>query len=381
MSTEPSPADTNEIRFLRAFWAALFDEKTYDVARNPPLWLGFLLGIPIPVLTFAAGADNWLKLMTLPAPFFWALILGAAGRVGLRAQQESERLEGEVREAHETLGEEVVKRRALEDEAEGLISELKLAQAIQRTLLPASIQRPDCEAVARCIPTRYIGGDYVHSNVVQDRWLYLVVLDVSGHGISAAMVVARLHGMVRRLTLTRQRPVQMLQRLNTAANSLLRHTYFFLTAVVARIDLVNGELDYATAGHPAQLLLRQNGGVETLRTRNRLLGMDDDVIARDEPSKRVILQPGDSVVFFTDGLFEVLKDGEGEILGEEGLQARIAGLGQLTPQLLIGEVLQDLAEYQGSSEFEDDVTLLVARYLGRDGQGPAGEGPDDAAEL
>ncbi len=370
MSSEPSPSDTSELRFLRAFWAALFDEKTYDVARNPPIWLGFLLGIPIPVLTFAAGADNWLKLLTLPAPFFWALILGAAGRVGLRAQQESERLEGEVRAAHATLGAEVVKRQALEHEAEGLISELKLAQAIQRTLLPASIQRPDCEAVARCIPTRYIGGDYVHSNVVQDRWLYLVVLDVSGHGISAAMVVARLHGMVRRLTLTRQRPVQMLQRLNTAANSLLQHTYFVLTAVVARIDLRNGELDYATAGHPAQLLLRQDGGVETLRTRNRLLGMDDDVIARDEPSKRVILQPGDSVVLFTDGLFEVLKDGKGEILGEE----RIAGLGQLTPQLLIGEVLQDLAEYQGSSEFEDDVTLLVARYLGRDGEGPAGEG-------
>ena len=72
-------------------------------------------------------------------------------------------------------------------------------------------------------------------------------------------------------------------------------------------------------------------------------------------------------MFFTDGLYEVLKDGEGEILGEEGLQDRIAGLGQLTPQLLIGEVLQDLAEYQGRSEFEDDVTLLVARYLGRDG--------------
>ncbi len=366
MSTESPAPENHETRFLRAFWSALFDEKTYDVANNPPLWLGFLLGIPIPLLTFAADADTWLKLITLPAPFFWALILGAAGRVGLLAQQESDRLEGAVREAQETLGEEVEKRQALETEKEGVVSELKLAQAIQATLLPPSIHRQDCEAVARIIPTRYIGGDYVHCNVVRDRWLYLVVLDVSGHGISAAMVVARLHGMVRRLTLTRQRPVQMLERINDAAMRLLQHTYFFLTAVVARIDLQNGELDYATAGHPAQLLLRQDGGIETLRTPNRLLGMDQDVIARGTPSKRVMLQPGDSVVFFTDGLFELLKDGAGEMLGEEGLQERIAGLGQLSPQLLIGEVLQDLAEYQGRSEFEDDVTLLVARYLGRD---------------
>ena len=370
MSTDSPAAQPSVRHFLRAFGKALFDEKTYDLARNPPVWIGFILGIPIPVLTFAANADTWLKLVTLPAPLFWALILGAAGRIGMLAQSQSAQLRVEVREAHVTLDEEVGKRQALETEKDSLISELKLAQAIQATLLPPTIHRPDCEVVSHCIPTRYIGGDYIHSNVVKDRWLYLVLLDVSGHGISAAMVVARLHGMVRRLTLLAYTPVDMLQRLNTAALGLLRHTYFFLTAVVARIDLQNGELDYATAGHPAQLLLRESGSVELLRTRNRLLGMDDDVIARDQPSKRVMLEPGDSVVLFTDGLFELLKDGSGAMLGEEGLHHRIAGHGTLNPQLLIGEVLQDLSEYQGSSEFEDDLSIMVARYLGREPEGP-----------
>ncbi len=367
MSAKPPPSTASKMRFLQAFWSALRDEETYDLRKNPSLWIGFVLAVPIPMLTFFAGAPGWLKLATLPAPFFWALIIGATGRVGIEAHEESLRLEGEVSVAHETLGEEVVKRQALEVEQKEVVSELKLAQAIQATLLPESISRPDCEAVARCIPTRYIGGDYVHCQVVAGKWLYLVLLDVSGHGISAAMVVARLHGMVRRLTLTKQSPVQMLQRLNTAAGELLQHTYFFLTAVVARIDLENGELEYATAGHPAQLLLRKNGSIEELRTRNRLLGMDDDILARDLPSKRVMLQPGDSVVLFSDGLFELLKDGEGDVLGEDGLRDRIAGLGELPPPLLIGEVLQDLAQYQGSSGFDDDVSILVARYLGRDG--------------
>lgn len=359
------------VRFVRDLLRALVDEKTYDVRRNPSLSLGFLLAIPIPLLTWMADADTWLKLLTLPAPVLWGALLGAAGRVGMLAQERSavlerevHRAEGEKQAAVVNLVEETDRRVALETEKDELVSELKLAQAIQATLLPPPIQRPNVECVARVIPTRYIGGDYVHTSVIGDRWLYMVLLDVSGHGISAAMVVSRLHGMVRRLTLTKQRPVQMLQRLNQAAQRLLQHTYFFLTAVVARIDLANGELDYATAGHPAQILLRRGGDVELLRTRNRLLGMDDDIISPVQPSKRAMLQPGDSVVFFTDGLFEVLQDGKGDVLGEDGLRERIEGLGEIGPSMLIGEVLQELAEYQGSSEFDDDVTMLVARYLG-----------------
>lgn len=373
MAAQPTRPWMSGIRFVRALLAALADEKTYDIRRNPSLGLGFVLAIPIPVLTWMGDADLWLQLLSLPAPVVWGALLGAAGRVGMLAQQRSEelaeemtRVQGAREEAESHLVEEADRRRALEVEKEDIVSELKLAQAIQATLLPPPIQRPNVECVARSIPTRYIGGDYVHCNVIEDRWLYMVLLDVSGHGISAAMVVARLHGMVRRLTLTKQRPLQMLERLNQASQRLLRHTYFFLTAVTARIDLHTGELDYATAGHPAQLLLREDGSVEELRTRNRLLGMDDDIISRVEPSKRAMLQPGDSVVFFSDGLIEVLKDGRGDVLGEDGLRGRIEGLSGVGPSMLIGEVLQELSEYQGSSEFEDDVTMLVARYLGND---------------
>jgi len=380
MPSSSTPSRFPGARFVKALIRALGDEATYDVRRNPSLWLGFVLAIPIPALTWAAGASLWLRLLTLPAPVVWGALLGAAGRIGILAQERSARLEAEVhrvedakRETEEHLEEETAQRKTLQHEKEDLVSELKLAQAIQATLIPPPIQRPDVEVVTQMVPTRYIGGDYIHANVVDDRWLYLVLLDVSGHGISAAMVVARLHGMVRRLTLTKQRPVQMLQRLNQAAQQLLRHTYFFLTAVTASLDLQTGELNYATAGHPPQILLRADGSLEELRTRNRLLGMDDDIISRSEPSKRILLNPGDSVVFFTDGLFEVLKDGDGEVLGEEGLRDRIQGLGSLPPTLLVGEVLQDLANYQGSSTFDDDVTMLVARYLGADAKASANE--------
>jgi sigma-B regulation protein RsbU (phosphoserine phosphatase) len=367
---EPGPQVVSR-RFLRAFLRALTDEATYDIRANPSLWLGFLLAIPIPLLAFTADADTWLKLFSLPAPVTWAIVLGAAGRVGILAQQESRRLAGameqarsEAQTAQESLGRERTRRRELESERAEVISELKLAQAVQATLLPAPIQRPEVEVVVRAIPTRYIGGDYAHAIVLEGRWLYLILFDVSGHGISAALVVARLHGLVRRLTLTKKSPETILERLNTAAQTLLAHTYFFMTAVVMRLDLQSGTLEYCTAGHPAQVLLRRNDGMETLRTPNRLMGVDPDIFDAERPVDRVQLEPGDTIVLFTDGLFEVLKGGEGEVLGEQGLYDRLRGTGALAPSLLVGEVLQELSEFQGSSEFDDDVTLVAARWNG-----------------
>ena len=187
---------------------------------------------------------------------------------------------------------------------------------------------------------------------------------MSGHGVAAALVVARIHGLVRRLTLTKKRPEAFLERLNRAVGQIFKETYFFLTFGVFRIDLHTGELEYATGGHPSQILLTHDGEIRELRTPNRLLGMDDDIFSPNRPSQRLQLRPGDSIVLFTDGLFEILSDEQGEMLGEGGLHDRIRSIGSLSPSLLIGEVLQDLAEYSGRSEFEDDMTLVAARFEG-----------------
>ena len=147
--------------------------------------------------------------------------------------------------------------------------------------------------------------------------------------------------------------------------AILKHTYFFMTFGVFRLDLETGQLRYATAGHCPQVLLKRDGELVELQTRNRLLGMDPDVFDGERPSARVQLEPGDTLVLFTDGLFEIPSPDNGEILGEEGLHERLRSLNGLDPQLLAGEVLQELADFQGRSTFEDDVSLMVATYRGR----------------
>jgi serine phosphatase RsbU (regulator of sigma subunit) len=374
--------------FLRAFVRALTDEGTFDLGKNPSLWLGFVLAIPIPVLMFTLHAPLWIRLVAIFAPLAWAVIMGAAGRVGILAQQEQDRLAGEMRraradaeiaqvtlaEAEEALDIEVARRQDLEKRQKAVLNELKLAQAVQSTLVPANVVRPEVEVAVRQIPSSYVGGDYLHANVVDGRWLYLIVADVSGHGVSAALVVARLHGLIRRITLEKQMPEPMLDAIHKAALHIFQHTYFFLTIGVFRLDLVDGTLEYATAGHPGQVLLRADGTLEILRTPNRLLGMDDDVFDPERPSDRTRLRPGDALVLFTDGLFEILSGGDGAVLGESGLRQRIAGVAGLAPTLMAGEILQELADFQGRSKFEDDVSLIVARF-----QKPLQPSPSEAS--
>ncbi len=357
--------------YLRAWVAALTDERTYDVRQNPSLWLGFLLAIPIPVLTFAAEADVWLKLLTLLSPITWAILLGATGAVTQRLIDQRNELrnvvesaESDARIAREDLDVERELREALEREREQDRAELKLAQSVQETIESKNIHREDCEVVIHSLPSKFVGGDYVHVNVIEGRWLYLCVADVAGHGIAAALVVARIHGLVRRLTLTRKRPEPFLERINRATLQIFKDTYFFMTVAIFRVDLRTGELEYATAGHPTQVLLHEDGTHEDLRTNNRLLGMDADIFDKREPTKRAQLRPGDTLVLFTDGLFEILEDGKGEVLGEGGLHRRLQRVGTVAPGLLVGEVLQDIAEFQGHSHFEDDVTLVAARWNG-----------------
>ncbi len=387
VAEEGAPPGTRRrlrLQFLRALLRALSDDQTYDLRRNPSLGVGFLMAIPIPVIAWAAGSPAWLMCLSLPAPLFWAVVVGAAGRVGMKAVEQTERLRHEIEKtrvqalaAQETyevaLDEEVQRRRALEVREQEVLSELKLAETVHRTLVPASLQREDVEVAVRHIPTEFVGGDYLFSAVVDDRYLYLAIGDVSGHGVAAALVVARIHGLIRRLTLeNRSRPVTILERLNRATVQIFERTYFFMTFAVFRLDLRTGRLRYATAGHPAQALLRANGRVELLRTPNRLLGIDSDIFDAARPSDHVDLAPGDSLVLFTDGLFEILSGKDGRVLGEQGLHERIASLSGLTPALIAGEILQDLADFQGRSKFPDDVSLMVATY-----RGPVTETPTD----
>lgn len=348
--------------YIRAFFKALVDPETFDARRNPSVWLGALLAVPIPILLAFTKAPIWVEVLAFSAPVAWGAILGAAGRVATVESEAVHRLEVQAAAAKSAAAAAAVRSDRLEAEQKAMTDELKLAQAIQRTMVPPDIVRPDLQVVVKHIPSSFVGGDYLQASTPRPDLLYLCIGDVSGHGVAAALVVSRLHGVVRRLILEQKSPVQFLDELNKAALRVLQHTYFFVTFAVFRIDLAARRIEYATAGHPAQLLLRADGRVEPLSTPNRLLGMDVDVFDPDRPVDTTTFEPGDSLVLFTDGLFEIPGQEDGEILGEQGLGEMLGNLGGLPPALIAGDVLRELADFQGDSKFEDDVSLMVARF-------------------
>lgn len=348
--------------YIRAFFRALVDPETFDARRNPSVWLGALLAVPIPILLAFTKAPIWVEILAFSAPVAWGAILGAAGRVATLESEAVHRLEVQAAAAKSAAAAAAVRSDRLEAEQKAMTDELKLAQAIQKTMVPPDIVRPDLQVVVKHIPSSFVGGDYLQASTPRPDLLYLCIGDVSGHGVAAALVVSRLHGVVRRLILEQKSPVQFLDELNKAALRVLQHTYFFVTFAVFRIDLATRRIEYATAGHPAQLLLRADGRVEPLSTPNRLLGMDVDVFDPDRPVDATTFEPGDSLVLFTDGLFEIPGQEDGEILGEQGLGEMLGNLGGLPPALIAGDVLRELADFQGDSKFEDDVSLMVARF-------------------
>jgi serine phosphatase RsbU (regulator of sigma subunit) len=240
-------------------------------------------------------------------------------------------------------------------------ADLRLARDVQRTLVPPDLEAPAVSVRVHSLPSGFVGGDYLQASLVRPDVLHLCVGDVSGHGVAAALVVSRIHGHVRRMVLEDRRPLEILSELNSASLRIFRHVPSFLTFASFRVDLAARRVEYATAGHPAQALLRAGGGIELLSSGGRLLGVDEHAVDADGPSPAATYRPGDALVLFTDGLFEVPRD-DGLPLPEPALQERLAGLPARTPEAVAEAALRGLGSSRRPTRFEDDVSLLVAAF-------------------
>jgi len=359
------------LRLVRALARAFRDPATYSVRSNPGLCLGLLFAIPIPVLVVISAAPVWAILASFAASIAWSLIVGAVGRVGILGvgviqdmtadARDRDRLHEEkcddlrdTIEVERTARDRLARLRRLAEE------DLRLGQIIQRSLVPADVIRGDVEVALRHIPCAHVGGDYLQAVLPRPDLLYLCVGDVAGHGVAAALVVSRIHGLVQSMILDDIRPQPFLESLNRATLHLFKHTSFFMTFAVLRIDLPRRRIEYATAGHPRQLLLRSEGGVEELATPGLALGVMPTVFEPGGGAGRTTFAPGDTLLLFTDGVYEV-RAADGKIWGEESLRSLFVGLRGATPGAVVAGILREAEGFGRGRAFEDDVSLMVAR--------------------
>lgn len=232
--------------------------------------------------------------------------------------------------------------------------DLLLARRVQQHFLPQNaIRLPGYQFAEAYVPARVVGGDHYDYFRFADDRAGIVIGDVSGKAVSAALVMARFGMAVRLLASQANHPLDLLVTLNVLLLDELE-AGMFVTAQVIAIDGASGDIEIANAGHPPPLLRHADGTVEALRLEP---GAPLGASAQTRfGASTVTLPAGASLLFYTDGLDEAENE-EGEQFGIERPTAAMA-LANEAPGILI-EINTQLEEFVGSAKAADDLTLLV----------------------
>jgi serine phosphatase RsbU (regulator of sigma subunit) len=235
-----------------------------------------------------------------------------------------------------------------------LAEQRDIALQLQRSLLPDVPEHQRLDVHASYAPAQgamAIGGDWYDVVELADGRMALSVGDVAGHGLPAASVMGQLRSAARALALDRSAgPAEVLQRLDGFASRIDGRP--LATVVFAIADPATGALRYALAGHPPPLLLRADGTAELLQDgRSPLLGVDP---VEPRPEGEARLAPGDTLVFYTDGLVE--RPDSSIDAGIQRLIERASAAAARDPRTLAAELIAGVPEPR-----RDDTAVLCVR--------------------
>lgn len=240
-------------------------------------------------------------------------------------------------------------------ERERIEQELRVARLIQQTLLPKAVPEPPGWQVAVYYqPAREVGGDFYDFIGLPDGRLALVVGDVADKGVPAALVMATTRSILRGAAQSLKSPGQVLERTNQMLCPDIPAN-MFVTCLYAVLDPASGLLQYANAGHDLPYL-RHASGVAELRATGMPLGLMPGMHYED---KEMWLEPGDTVLFYSDGLVEA-HNPQQEMFGFPRLRKLIAEHPTGEGVALIDFLLASLAQFTGNDwKQEDDISLLT----------------------
>ena len=280
-------------------------------------------------------------------------------------------MERELSEQHRIVTETLAELRKIHD---GIEDDLKQARRIQQSLVP---ERSRCFGTSRVSlllkPLGHVGGDLVGMFAPCNDVLGLYCIDVSGHGITSAMVTARVAGYLssrfpeQNVALEKRgggiydmrRPGETAQLLNQRLCADPGADEY-LTMAYCTVDLNAGQIRFVQAGHPPPLLIRADGQCEFVGVGGLPIGLIDDA---PYDSTDIQLQPGDRLLLYSDGFTEAVGD-DGEMLEEDGFCELVASV---SAEARVDEFLQDLywkltSKLEKEDGLTDDVSAVLLEY-------------------
>jgi sigma-B regulation protein RsbU (phosphoserine phosphatase) len=302
-------------------------------------------------------AESDAHVLTLPRDLFWSRVMSipSVGRNLLAGLAER------MRRSNEAMLEAQRKRLALEY----LQQELDLARRLQGGMLPLRGRlfpdRLDVEIAGMMEPASSVGGDLFDAFFVDDGRLFLCVGDVSGHGVPAALFMARAIGLMRIAAMGTDRPDRLLERINDEL-CVGNDTSMFMTIFCGFFEVASGRLTYSNGGHCPPVLVRRDGASRLPLPKGTMAGA---VPGLRYAAREIVLEPGEMLVCFTDGATEA-RNAQAEEFSEERLLEFVARRASASLEALLDAVRREVTGFAGREVLEDDCTLLAVRRPPRD---------------
>lgn len=243
-----------------------------------------------------------------------------------------------------------------------MLRDMELARQIQLSLLPAAPPELSGAVVARCcVPATHVGGDYYDYYRREDGLVDLVIADVSGHSIGAALMMVEFRSVLRSSAHSFSSTGEILAFLNDQLYEDLNRSGLFITMFFIKYDPLTRTLAYSNAGHVRPLLISMDGGhcCRYLDTEGLILGVKKGV---EFEEKQIQLYAGDVLLLHTDGIIES-ENSAGEPFGNDRLCAIVQARRSEPPQAIIDAVLRKVSLFRGEAPQEDDVTMIVMKVV------------------
>ena len=248
---------------------------------------------------------------------------------------------------------------------ERMTGELNAARRIQMSMLPkewsaSNAWPPGVNVSLHAViqPAREVGGDFYDYRFLDDNRLSILIGDVSGKGVPAALFMAMTQTLFKGFASPARTAADIMSRVNNALCDE-SHTGMFVTLIYGVLDVRSGALELCNAGHPPPVLLQRHAPARLLQgERHPALGL-----LRDSPftSAHFQLQPGDRLVLYTDGVTEAINAAH-ELYGSARLEELLAHHAEDSAEEITTAVIRDVRSHSGDQEPADDLTVLALHH-------------------
>jgi serine phosphatase RsbU (regulator of sigma subunit)/Na+/proline symporter len=237
--------------------------------------------------------------------------------------------------------------------------EIQIARTVQQGLLPNQVPAIAGIALAGiCLPAKQVGGDYYDFLARDEQTIDLVIADVSGHNVGAAIIMTEVRTFIRAVAPGLATASEIAAALNSFLYDDLTHAELFITMFYLKYHAERRQLTFANAGHNPPLLYRTaTQECQKLDAEGLIFGIKPEVSFEQ---RQVQLQPGDVLLLYTDGITEAEASVD-NFFGEERLAALLGEFHRLPPAQLIDKLLEQVRLFTGKRNFPDDLSLVVMR--------------------